>query len=218
MDLKKYMKFQHPHIGKTLKSFREKKKISVENAAKKLSISKETLIKLENDELNNNSPVHYRGLILKYLDFLKVDDILKFHIEELLKINKKQKNIELTIKNSILKNINLPILLRTFFIILFFLIAGAYLFLQIIFLNKEPEIEIFYPEDEFISTEKELILRGKTESKSVITINDKLIKPNNKGEFEELIYLENGTNYINISAKKNHSRKKTIIKKIIYNQ
>ncbi len=98
-------------------------------------------------------------------------------------------------------------------LIIFFVLF--YLFLGIKNLFSPPEIIIYFPQDNFISQEKTITIRGKVNKGVTVAINDQII-PLNQNSFEETISLVSGLNLIKISARKKFGPEKIIFRRVIY--
>jgi len=100
------------------------------------------------------------------------------------------------------------------FLIIIFFIFFSYLFLILRIIFSPPEIIIYFPPNNYITQERIITIKGKSEKNSVVKINDKvvLLKDN---KFEEKITLSDGLNIVKISAKKRFGPEKTIFRQII---
>lgn len=78
-----------------------------------------------------------------------------------------------------------------------------------------PELTIFAPVDNLITTEHSIVIVGKTTLGATVMINNQEVPYAPDGSFEEMIELKRGLNEIQISAFKKHSRTKVAYRKIM---
>lgn len=95
-----------------------------------------------------------------------------------------------------------------------FLFIFFYLLFSIKNLFSHPEIIVYSPEDNFITSEKTVTIKGRVKGEAILKINDQLVTLN-KNSFEETISLISGLNLIKISARKKFGPEKTIFRRII---
>lgn len=81
-----------------------------------------------------------------------------------------------------------------------------------------PTIEIFSPATETETMENIIIIRGKAENISFISMNEKPIFVNKEGLFEEKLLLSPGSNIIEIKAKDRFKKEISKTIKIYYKQ
>ncbi len=98
------------------------------------------------------------------------------------------------------KNMKLKIILISISATLAITIIAGYAYFQSKDILTGPKIQISYPESG-ISLEKELLeLTGTAKNIAQININDRQIFINDKGEFGDLLLLQEGYNIIKLSA------------------
>jgi|GEM_PF-4191077 len=78
-----------------------------------------------------------------------------------------------------------------------------------------PKVTIFSPEDNYITKERIIVIKGNVNEKALIKINDQIINLDNQNNFEEKISLSPGINNIKISASKKISKEYIIFRQII---
>ncbi len=78
-----------------------------------------------------------------------------------------------------------------------------------------PYLVIFEPEEDSYTTAGEITLKGKTETESVLSINDKNVKVEPDGSFSAAVTLEEGANTIRIIAVDKAGNKSEIERKVI---
>lgn len=96
------------------------------------------------------------------------------------------------------------------------LILGVlfYLGLEITKIIRPPALTIFEPADNLIVAETEVVIQGVVEKGAMLKINESEINYDDKGYFRERMDLKKGLNEIRISAKKEHSREKTVTRRV----
>ena len=95
-------------VGKILKKRREEKTLTLSNISNELNISSEVLVKIENDQISNNTDIiYYIGHIRSYAKFIDLngDDIISLFKQQVSYSNnrKKLEISNLYRKNSIFK-------------------------------------------------------------------------------------------------------------------
>lgn len=97
--------------------------------------------------------------------------------------------------------INLPKFVKNFFIFSLLLVLFGYISWQTKAYFTPPQLRIFYPTDNLIVAEPNIVLSGQTDSEAEVMINDILTAVNN-GQFAEEIDLQPGINILKITATK----------------
>ena len=69
-----------------------------------------------------------------------------------------------------------------------------------------PVLEISYPLDGSLVSEKQITLRGHSAKEVELIVNNKEIFVDDNGNFETIVDLQKGLNLIKITAKKRYSR------------
>ena len=86
----------------------------------------------------------------------------------------------------------------------------AYLGWEINNIISPPQVKIFEPTSNFKTTDSSVFIKGQTKPEVQLTINNELVLLDEEGYFNQEINLLNGLNNLEISAKKKHSRIRTI--------
>jgi len=209
-------------LGEKLSHHRKEKKISLEQAAKKMQLSAKYLKFLENDDYDNlPAEVYSKNFLKKYAEFLSLN------ADTVIALFQREKQIYLKTKKNKTKNhthfysplLNLilkPAFLKYTVIFLVFILVLFYLGTSINKIFAPPELIIKHPEQHSIITDQKTIeINGVTEKEVELTINDKQILADNDGRFALWLDLQKGLNLIKITAKKKHSRANTIYRQII---
>ena len=90
------------------------------------------------------------------------------------------------------------------------LILLTYLGWEVNNIISPPEVLIFEPSNNFKTTESSVLIKGQTKAEVQLTINNELVLLDKEGRFNQPINLINGLNNLEISAKKKHSKVRTI--------
>jgi len=180
-------------INEFLKSLREKGGLTQEQLAKELKINLTQIEILENGEFNRINLLTLKKILEKYERFFKLNN------EELTKLIKeedvlKEKNIFYKIKFNLPFNFSflIPVILIIIFVIIIY---------QLYKLIMPPSISIIYPKNELITNQKKIIIRGYTDPKAILFINNQETLKDNKGYFEKEAILIPGLNRFEIEVK-----------------
>ncbi|MBU4369989.1 helix-turn-helix domain-containing protein [Patescibacteria group bacterium] len=202
-------------LGGLLKKARLSKELDLKEVSKQISIESKYLESLETDDYYKlPSPTYARGFLKRYAEFLKLDfeKILeqwdeKYNHQE-RELKKPKSKIKKMFQLSQFK-FKIILILVLFCLILFYLGFGIK---NILF---SPEIEIFYPAEDMVTTNSSLTIKGKIDPRAAIFINNQPVEQTDEGLFEQKIDLLIGLNQIEISAKKKYSKEKIIYRQIV---
>jgi len=202
-------------IGDHLKNLRQEKNLNIETVAQKINIKKEYLEALENNNYEKLTEVKYKKIFLKkYCKFLGLNwEKIKNEASKKIK-NKKHfsfhpksiKEKDLIIFPKIIKNILIFLAISVFFVYI-----GFYIKTNL----SPPKINIIQPEKDLITNKNFITVKGKTNPKNTININEESVLNNEEGYFEQTIHLKKGINNINISAQKKYGPKTTKKRQIL---
>jgi cytoskeletal protein RodZ len=210
-----------PTLGDELKQWRERRGLSVKQAAEAANLQEKYILAFENNVFDDLPELLYaRNFLKSYLKALGLKEA-KF-----LKTFEDEWNIAGNIKPAEEKTkptrglgaYQLLVGPRILTIILVGIIGLAilgYLAWQINALLKPPKLVITYPPDDIITEQAHINISGQTEAEAFIQINNQEVITNNEGGFTHPLDLQRGLNIVTIKAWKRHSRTKTIYKKII---
>jgi transcriptional regulator with XRE-family HTH domain len=205
-------------VAEKLRAARQEKNITIEAAAKKLSINPEYLASLENGDYSIlPGGVYGKTFLREYSSFLGLnsDRLLEKYQKEKGETRdagqdvfskKKINKSELVIFPKILKNILLAAVATVFFLYL-----GYYLMKTF----SPPKVEIYQPPDNLVTENNFVDVVGHADAKTQITINGRQTLKDGAGNFTQRIDLKKGINTIIISAQNKHSRQKNIEKQIL---
>ena len=83
---------------------------------------------------------------------------------------------------------------------------------------QPPELTLVSPADGEITYEKQINISGKTDPETIITVNDEVIKNDEKGVFTQSINLTPGINTLIIKAQNKHGKTTENIRHVIYKE
>jgi Uncharacterized protein conserved in bacteria len=201
-----------------LRAARAEKQITIEEAAKKLSINPEYLAALEKGDYKAlPGGVYGKTFLRQYSAWLGLnsDQLLEKFQKESGEAGKEERDVfskkkikksELAIFPKILKNILLIIIVAVFF---------SYLGYYLLKTFSLPSVEIYQPVDNLVTENNYIDVVGRADPKTQITINDLQILKDDKGNFSSQVNLNKGVNTITISAQNKYSRKKIITRHIL---
>ncbi len=203
------------NIGLLLKNKREGLDLDLKKVSRKLNISKDYLIMIENNRLDLlPEGVYGKKFFKKYAHFLEID---KQYINEALEemsLNKKHDPFS-TKKTNKKDFLIFPRIARNIILIIIVLACFLYLSLYAKRIFSAPEITIFYPENNLSITEKNITVSGNVKDEAEIKINNELILTDENGNFQKEINLKSGANNITISAQKKYSKEMLINRYIL---
>ncbi|MFH0853947.1 MAG: helix-turn-helix transcriptional regulator [bacterium] len=209
------------NIGIQLKSEREKKGMSLDMISIMIGIDAKYLKAFEESDFASLPEGIYRDKFFKkYAEFLNVGEknMLLFPInesrgtqEELYNLNLDKGFLITKIKNFILS----PCFLKNLLIFALLLCPVAYLYFIGYNIISPPKLTIIAPNDDFVTKEFIVGIKGQTEQEVKVFINDKEIYCMHDGDFFEELDLKKGINIVKISAKKKYSKENVVYRKIL---
>jgi cytoskeletal protein RodZ len=211
-------------LGEKLKRHRQRLGFSVEKAARQININHRYIKILENDDYKKMpAAVYTKNFLKRYATWLKLNPamVLALHEKErqlfFQTIEKKQKpKTPTSLIKSTVDLILKPHTLKFAALILVSSLVLVYLGISINKIFAPPELIIKTPhESSIITTERSINLAGITEKEVELTINAKPILSDNDGKFSLLVDLQKGLNIIKITAKKKHSKPKTVYRQVM---
>ncbi len=206
-------------VSEIIKNARLNTKKTLNEVSEQINIKQDYLNFIEKGEYDKLPNGIYKKTFLKnYAEYLNLDTekILKHFQEELnkLKSEKKQnvfskekiKKHELLVFPKILKNIIVGLVISIFFLYIGFYLKKSF---------TPPSVTIINPVDNITIEQNSIEIIGKTNPKTQILINNKLILKKDSGFFKEEINLKKGINTIIISAKNKYSKERIIKRQIL---
>jgi cytoskeletal protein RodZ len=190
-------------VGNLLKKRREDLSKTIAQVSNETKISDTKLFSMESNDFSCfESPVHASGFIKIYADYLGLDtnkilavyrrDYKDSNLRESIRkpVEKQKKGRKWSFSQYTL--LILPLLL--------ILIILSYLYVQYHNFQNPPSLEIVEPTNNTIVEEDQIILKGKTEKDTIITINNQAVSVDEEYFFQKNVSLQPGKNIITVKA------------------
>jgi len=213
-----------PTLGDELKSWREKRGLSIEEAAETANVQEKYIRALEKNEFNNlPEPLYSKNFLKAYLRTLglKESKFLKIFEEEWKLANQSNAGVSGKKQVNQLSKIHLivaPRVLKIFLVSLVGLAIIIYLIWQIDLLLRPPELMIYEPPDDITTAEAQIDITGLVDPEALLEINNQEVVTDSIGNFDHALDLQRGLNIVTIKAWKRHSRETVLYRKIILEQ
>ncbi|MCD6528152.1 helix-turn-helix domain-containing protein [bacterium] len=202
-------------LGERLSQTRERLNLSLEEVARSLNIQTKYLKALENGYYSwLPGEIYVKNFLRKYSKLLNLPS------QELIDLYQKEMNLLDKIDNNRKKK-NKG-LIRPYYwkkkIIIGIIILGILSFIgfrikNLIFL---PYLVVYNPSRDLAIQDKFFIeIRGKVDREASLFVNNQIIFPDTEGGFKKKIDLSPGLNIIKITAKGEHGREKTVLRKVM---
>jgi cytoskeletal protein RodZ len=208
-------------LGEKLRQHRETSGLSRAKAARLANISVSYIEKLENNAYGSMpADIYAINIIKSYAELLRLNPAMVadlYQKEKILFLKTRARKAQLVIGRlgRILNNFLNPRTLK--YLITLSLLAAvlAYIGLEASKITAPPEVQIFSPEDNLVTTESQITIQGKTDKEVSVLVNNRPLLSDQAGNFSLALDLQKGLNIIKISASKKHSKETIIYKKII---
>lgn len=193
-------------LGERLRSIREEADFSLSEISKALKIRRDYLEKIEEGSFEGlPSEVYVKGFLRSYARYLKIDS------QEVVNQYEKERGIQRSLKKNKPSSkkagkFSFPSITVTpkIFTGLFFLalIVGVffYFYHEVGKFSENPRLVILQPTNNISLDKSSVEVIGVTDKENKITINGQPVLVNDKGEFKEVIGLQNGVNQIEVKA------------------
>lgn len=198
--------FSYLTPGKLLQDARKSKGLDIEHVAMSIKIRKDYINAIENDDYSGfESPVYVKGFIKLYARFLGVgeENIMALY-RRFVSIDGKTKEADVSKPPKPGSKFNFVITPKTIAIgsvVLILLAILSYLFLQVYYYQKPPNLQINIPTEERSETEnRQITISGYTDIGASVLINDSIVNVDEKGYFETEVSLRVGDNVIIVKA------------------
>lgn len=215
---KKEISIDQGSVGPYVKKFREKKGMTLEEAALRTGIGIKYLKAIESSSYEKlPKGIYSRIFFKKYIDCLGIrhKNILNDFVKERDSGHRFEKNIFFSKVVSWKNFISVPRVLKNLAIVFLVLICFFYLFFYLKNIFAPPPLEVFSFENNLVVDELKFNIEGKTSPESEVFINGSSIMVDSNGNFSEKIFLNSGINFITVSAKKKYSRENVLSKEIL---
>lgn len=188
--------------GEIIKNKRESLGKNLSTVSLDTKIQKRYLEYIESNQFEKfDSSVFASGFLKIYAKYLGLDvqKILALYRRSTQPVEKKpSRKRNRKVKKERLKIS--PKFIGIFILSLFLLSVIGYIGFQIYKFQKPPVLTILQPEDEYVSPVEEVLIKGNTQSLTIVEINGLEIDVNDIGEFETSYKLTQGVNTILIKA------------------
>lgn len=209
-------------VGSVLKETREKKFYTLDEIEKSTKIRKEFLEALEKGQYQKLPPPTFvQGFIKSYGKFLGLNT------EKLLAIFRREFSENLnpprvleSFSNPMDKNrfritpANVLVTVTITLILIFFI----YLWFQYRSLVGSPLLEVDHPPDQYNANNTELIISGRTDPESKVSINDQEIAIDENGKFSQQIKISDNVNKITIISTSKSGKQSKIERTVFLNK
>lgn len=208
---------KNERLYEKFKRLRESENFTLEEISKKTHIPIKYLTAIEECRFYDLPPTttHRTAYIKKYAEILNIkqNDILKkFNSEDgYADIIKKHPNTK--IKE--LKNDAISSIIKNIFIGIIIFIFISYMGWQIRGVLKPPDLIVYSPPEGFVTASQNILIEGRTNKETKITVNGQEIKVKDDGHFSNYIDLSKGINTINIVASNKHGKSTGVTKNVI---
>lgn len=207
-------------LGDKLEAARSSKSLSLNEASEKINIQKQYLEYLEKGDYKKlPANVYVIGYLKCYAK------LLDLNINKVVELYKKERGLEEKINNLNKEKkdfihsfpvVITPKMLQISAIVLVVVGIIFYLWYQVSGLSRPPELEVFDPEQDKTVSEDLIVVTGRVDLDSVVSINEQPIYIDSSGNFKENISLQEGLNALEIKASNRFEKEKIIERKIMY--
>lgn len=204
-------------LGDRLKRERERLSLSLAAVASQTGVSEKYLAALENGEYAAVPGEVYRKKFLEsYAAALSLpiaDVFTLYERERKVVVGKDQRRPRILRQPSVVN-------LRTFFVRagiagLVLLLAG-YLTVKVLGVLTPPELQVTQPAADARVSEEKLRVTGTTAPEATVKLNGQEVFLDATGAFTEDITLTEGLNVLTVTAKKDRSKARTVVRNIVY--
>lgn len=210
-------------FGQNLKNIREDRKLNIEFCSNSLKIHRKYIEGIENDDYKVFTSYHQAlGFVQNYLEFLdlKVDELTrKWRSEFYEHFDHKEKTYTRYYKpkKRIMVNFNMSlakvIYIFSGVIILSFFSYIAFSFSQTL---SNPVLDIYNPKNNDVVEDDLIDINGKTDSDSVLKINNEKIVIQTDGNFSTSLKLSEGINTFKFTSLNPYGKETVKILTVIY--
>lgn len=197
-------------FGEILAAARTQKRISLKKASHDLKIKIEHLMALESQTWQDlPQPSFVRGFIASYANYLGLDPqkLLALYRREFDEREYPKK----TIREDVKKRFYLtPSRLINAIFVLAIVIFISYLVIQYSSIFSAPKVEITSPKDDETVSVPIILIQGKAEKDTTVSVNGQFLPINEDGKFTYQYNLKEGKNTIEIIASKRLSPKSKV--------
>ncbi len=208
-------------LGEKLEKHRLENGLSRDKAARAININVRYIKYLENNDYKQMpANVYALNIIRSYANLLNlnpamVEELYKNEKSFFYKTQKKNTPKELSRVQKILNKILNPHNIKYSIIFFLLLAITLYLGIEVNKIISPPELLVFSPLDNLITSERLITIQGQTEKEVQLRINNRPLLSDKQGNFNLQLDLQKGLNIIKISAQKKYSKEQIVYKKVI---
>ena len=215
----KKIKSEIGELGELLASKRQAVGLSLSQLSRRTTIAERYLTAIELEDWTSlPGEVYIKNFLRRYALEVGLDPV---RVEK--KYQQSEKNISSGSIHSLQKTLPLPAsqfiilpkFIRNFFIVILLFLLVGYIGWQTKSYFMPPQLSIFYPTDNLITTDANIVLSGATDPEIEIMINDVLV-PVNNGQFEEELDLQPGVNIFKITATKKNGPTREVFRRVMW--
>lgn len=206
------------NLGDVLKKKRQELGMNLTQISKRTLIAERYLQAIENEDWQRlPGEIYIKNFLKRYAMELGFDSerVLKSYTNKNSTYETSIYSLQRTLPLAQSNFLNIPKLLRSSILILVVVLFIGYLGWQTIKIITPPELSIYSPVDNLVTSEGKIIIQGKTELEVEVAINNMNI-PVNNGKFYEELDLQQGLNVLKITARKKYSKQQVIYRKIMW--
>lgn len=208
-------------IGALLRQAREESGLSVAAVAARTKIPERFIAQFESDAGNAQEDVYAKIYLKAYAKFLGFDtatlvDLYKKERArrappERRSSPKKHPATDLPTSAMVVT----PKVIHAVLLGLVVLGLAVYFAFEVKKIVAPPEISLAAPRDGLVTSERSLVIEGRTESEVALRINGKSVSPDADGNFKDTLDLQEGLNLITVVGAKKHSKEMVVTRRII---
>jgi len=208
-------------LGEKLTAHRQSMGLSQDKAARLININVRYIKLFEKNNYRAlPADVYSKNILKRYAELLKLNPhmvIETFNKEELLyqKTQKAKNILEVKWWHKIVNFFLNPRFIKYVIVFIFLAAVIYYLGWSVNRIISAPPLEIISPSENFITTERQVEVIGKTQKEVNVKINNQAILTDLEGNFKITLDLQNNLNIIKISAQKKHSKEQVVYRQVI---
>ena len=191
-------------LGEKLKSARLDKKVTLEEAEIATKVRAKYLLALENGDWPVLPPEAYvRSFVSAYAAYLELPKSEIFPLfEREVKVKRGKSALDLSYKRTVkdMKIILTPKLLGYTVISLAVVAMFGYIIFQLVSFAGNPMLKVDTPNDNLVSDNDTVAVRGITDANTVLSVNNENIPVADDGHFSTDLKLRQGVNIIHVEA------------------
>jgi len=209
-------------LGETLFQARQAKSMTLEQAARLIKVSADYLKILEEGSYERlPGEVYAKNFLKVYASFLGLDakEMVSQYLSEKKIYSQTKKISPNRIDRPVEKIARIhflatPKIIRNLIVVVLMITLLVYLGLKVKGIFAPPQLEIYSPTSNVVTTEKIIEISGQSEKETVLKINGQKVLIDSEGLFSETVALQSGTNLIEITAQKKHGQPVKIYRQV----